>query len=41
MNNNLCEGINLLMSCQKKLKLSSINVEVILGVPFTHLKVSL
>ena len=37
MNKNLCEGINLVNELSEKLKLSSINVEVILGVPFTHL----
>ena len=38
MNKNLCEGINLVNELSEKLKLSSINVEVILGVPFTHLE---
>ena len=37
MNKNLCEGINLVNELSEKLKLSLINVEVILGVPFTHL----
>ena len=37
MNKNLCEGTNLVNELSEKLKLSSTNVEVILGVPFTHL----
>ena len=37
MNKNLCEGTNLVNELSEKLKLSSINVEVILGVPFIHL----